>query len=87
MKYGNASAYGWLISESGLAVDGRYCTTSEVNSLAAPLPCLLSMAEKLVPLSMMPSVRIQLTTDSIANIFLPNITNYGTTYKLPTAYS
>ena len=87
MKYGNASAYGWLNSESGLAVDGRYCTTSEVNSLAAPLPCLLSMAEKLVPLGMMPSVRIQLTTESISNIFLPSITNDGTTYKLPTAYS
>jgi hypothetical protein len=87
MKYGNASAYGWLNSESGLAVDGRYCTTSEVNTLAAPLPCLLSMAEKLVPLGMMPAVRLQLTTESIANIFLPNITNDGTTYKLPTAYS
>jgi hypothetical protein len=88
MKYGNATAYGWLNSEAaGGVVDGRYCVNNETVSLAAPLPCLLTMAEKLVPLGMMPSVRIQLTTESIANMFIASITNDGVTYKLPTAYS
>lgn len=87
MKYGNATAYGWLNSEASIAVDGRYCATSEVNTLAAPIPCILSMAEKLVCLQYMPAVRLQLTTESIANVFVAAITNDGTTYKLPTAYT
>lgn len=39
-------------------------------SVAAPLGCILSNADNLVPLKYMPSCRIQLTTDSLANCFL-----------------
>ena len=38
-------------------------------SVAAPLGCILSNADNLVPLKYMPSCRIQLTTDSVANCF------------------
>ena len=43
--------------------------TGELNSLAAPLPNILSMSEKLVPLGMMPNCRLQLTTETISEIF------------------
>lgn len=36
---------------------------------AIPLGCLLSNAEKLVPLGMMPACRIQLTTDTLSNMY------------------
>ncbi len=87
-KYGSAISYGYLNTEAASGVvDGRYCLTSETVSLAAPLPCLLTMCEKLVPLGMMPNVRLQLTTESIANMFIGAITNDGVTYKLPTNYA
>jgi hypothetical protein len=38
-------------------------------SLAAPLPCLLSSAEKLIPAGLMPNIRVQLTTESISAMF------------------
>jgi hypothetical protein len=71
-KYGQQTAYGWSHTGSTptlLDMDGRYCGNNEVNTLAAPLPCILSMSEKLIPLELMPNVRIQLSVDSIANIF------------------
>lgn len=39
-------------------------------SYSAPLPCILSGAEKLVPLGMMPQVRLQITLESLANAFI-----------------
>ena len=70
-KYGQQSAYGWSSSTvpTLLEMDGRTCGANEVNTLACPLPCILSMSEKLVPLELMPNVRINLTVDSISNIF------------------
>lgn len=48
--------------------------------LAAPLGCLLSNADHLVPLKYMPSCRIQLTTETLANAYkldgVNPITNY-----------
>jgi len=71
-KAGLASAYGYsdfTATTLGANLNGRTCTLNEVISLAVPLRCVLSEAEKLVPLAMMQGVRIQLTTDSIANMF------------------
>lgn len=48
--------------------------TSDVRSLSAPLNCLLSNAEKFIPLFLMPLVEITFTLDAIANI-----TKTGTT--------
>lgn len=72
MKYGMQTAYGWsqTSTPSIEVMDGRLSTVnSETFSMAAPLPCILSASERLVPLGLMPAVRIQLTTDSIANIY------------------
>ena len=44
---------------------------------SVPLNCILSSADKLVPLCLMPNCRIQLTTDSIANIFPTSATSYS----------
>ena len=53
-------------------------------SLAAPLGCILSNADHLVPLKFMPSCRIQLSLDSLANVYngtgtavATTITNYS----------
>jgi len=42
-------------------------TNAQSFDFAAPLGCILSNASKLVPLGMMPSVRISLTTDALTN--------------------
>ena len=49
--------------------DGRVCVANEVGTFYGPLNCILSSADKYIPLGMMPNVRVQLTLDSIANIF------------------
>lgn len=41
---------------------------SDIFTVAAPLQCVLSNAEKLVPLEFMPNVIVRLTTDTIANV-------------------
>jgi hypothetical protein len=46
---------------------------NEVITVGAPLNCLLANADSLIPLKYMPAVSIQLTTDTVANIF----TNVG----------
>jgi len=75
-KSGLASAYGLgdyaVVTATtllGANINGRICTSNETISVACPLRCVLSEAEKLVPLAMMSGVRIQLTVDSIVNIF------------------
>ena len=82
-KYGQASGFGYndLGSPPNFEnLDGRVCALNEVNTLGGFLPCILSQCSKLVPLGMMPSTRIQLTLESIANIFT-------TAVALPTAYA
>lgn len=84
MKYGQQFAYGWKVgaTPSIEELDGRACVnnegTSAPTSFAAPLPCILSMAEKLIPLGLMPNVRVQLTTAAIAEAFFASTppTNY-----------
>jgi hypothetical protein len=87
MKYGQQNAYGYSIGTSSAPsleqLDGRACKTSEVFTMAAPLPCILSSAEKLVPAGLMPNIRVQLTTATIAEIFVP----FAGTNAVPTAYS
>ena len=71
-KYGQQAAYGYgdaLNVPTLEGLDGRTCVTLDNFSLAAPLPCILSSAEKLVPAGLMPNIRIQLTTESISAMF------------------
>jgi hypothetical protein len=90
-RYGSATSLGQMggttysattlaeASDGALLVPANVATQN--FSLSAPLPCILSGAEKLVPLGMMPQVRLQLTLESIANAFLPA----GGTTQLPTS--
>jgi hypothetical protein len=53
--------------------DGRACAASEVGTFFGPLRgCILSEAERYVPTGMCPNIRIQLSLDSISNIFSGN---------------
>lgn len=79
-KYGLQSTYGFQ-SDTDVPTneqyDGRKLVENETGSFSAPLPCLLSNCEKLIPAGMMPQIRLELTTESIANQF--------TTTVVPTA--
>ena len=83
-KYGQQINYGWSIGSQSPPnleqLDGRSCSNNDVFTLAAPLPCILSMAEKLIPAGLMPNIRVQLTTASIAEAFVN--TNLPTNYAL-----
>jgi hypothetical protein len=57
-------------------------TTGGNLSLAAPLGCLLSNADHLVPLKFLPSCRIQLTLETLANAYRLDGTNPITNYSL-----
>ena len=80
-RYGSASSLGmtgaatYTATTLAQASDGAELTPLNVAtqniSLSAPLACILSGAEKLIPLGMMPQVRLQITLESIVNAFLP----------------
>lgn len=69
-KYGLGYEYGWTIDGTMANTDGRTFPVGAggVLNLSAPLPCLLTNAEKLIPLFAMPQVRINLTVDSFSNM-------------------
>lgn len=91
-KYGQQSALGYSVGPATVPsleqLDGRACVENEGASTSTqpnanfccPLACMISSAEKLVPIGMMPQVRIQLTTESIANAF--SATQPPTNYTL-----
>jgi hypothetical protein len=79
-RYGSATSFGMsgnattfstttLAEASDGAVLAPANVTAQNINMAAPLPCILSGAEKLIPLGMMPQVRLQITLESIANAF------------------
>ena len=75
-KVSSVTSYGWKLENDTHVMtlqgcDGRSCAGPEVFSLGAPLPCILSDADRYLPTFMMPAIRLQLTLDSIANIFAP----------------
>lgn len=53
---------------------------ADTYSFACAIPNLLSLSEKLVPLSHMPNVRVELTMDTIANMF--DATNPATSVEI-----
>lgn len=70
-KYGIPS-YGYFNSTSTPTLadlDGRTLVENEVGSFAGALPCIISNCEKFLPLFAMPQLRIELTVDTIANMF------------------
>jgi len=81
MKYGQQSAFGYnnnTAIPSLELLDGRLCTVNEVGTFSCPLVGLLASSSKLIPAFAMPQLSIQLTMDSIANMF--------TTTVVPTAF-
>lgn len=84
-KVGVANAFGYAeaspsVALSNVNVNGCLLgATPATNYFSGPLNCILSNADKLVPLKFMPAVRVQLTLDTIANIY------QGTTE--PTSYA
>lgn len=82
-KYGLQSAFGYASdgTQSSIEVlDGRSVGANESGSFSGPLMCSLSNSEKLLPLFAMPQVRLNLTVESIANMF-------NTSAAAPTAWN
>jgi hypothetical protein len=78
-RYGNGAA--WGLNNTGETLESQDSGVMGNNGsidVAAPLPNFLSACEKLVPLGMMPNVRLQLTFERLANIFAYQATNYPT---------
>lgn len=71
-KYGIQSAYGYT-GNAGVAslseMDGRLMALDETGSFSGLLPGLLSNSEKMIPAFAMSQIRVQLTMDSLANMF------------------
>lgn len=84
-KYGQQAAYGWSVDTTvnsplvpSTAVipsleqlDGRIVPVNitDVFSFAAPLPCLLTNCDKMLPLFAMPTITLILTTDALASMY------------------
>lgn len=71
-KYGLQSAYGYVGDSTQTSIevlDGRNLVANESGSFSVPLMSVLSNAEKLIPLFAMPQIRINLTIESINNMF------------------
>jgi hypothetical protein len=82
-KYGLQSAYGYASNATQTSIevlDGRLVGAGEVGSFSVPLMTVLSNAEKLIPLFAMPQIRINLTVESINNMF-------NSTVTIPTAWT
>jgi len=84
-KYGMMTAYGYGSSTTTTTVniedlDGALLVgVAQALTFAVPLNCVLSNCEKLLPLFAMPQVRINLTVDSISNIFTSTVVPTGWT--------
>jgi len=85
-KYGLQAAYGYGPTTAAIgadmdSLDGHLCNgaLADTASFSGPLMSVLSNSEKMIPLFAMPQVRINLTLDTIANIF--------TSKKVPTAWT
>ena len=75
-KYGVQASFGYL-NDTGVPtleqLDGRVLAVNETNSFSAPLPCVLSNCEKFLPLFALPQLRIELTCDTLANMFKTDV--------------
>jgi len=73
MKYGQQPSFGYVAS-AGIPsleqLDGRICDDDETGNFSGPLVGLLSSSAKLIPAFAMPQISVQLTMDSIANMFV-----------------
>jgi hypothetical protein len=70
-KYGVQSAFAYNEHDSIENLDGRSMAIAAGASYtcSAPLPCMLSHADKYIPMQKIGGLRIELTVDSLANMF------------------
>ena len=85
-KYGQQFNLGYKSSgDAGFVtmdeLDGRLMELNEEGSFSATLPSMISYSEKLIPMFALPSVRIQLTLDSLTNMFAS-----GASSVIPTGF-
>lgn len=84
-KYGQQPALGYF-NNTGIpsleGLDGRACGAAEVGTFSAPLIGLLSSSAKLIPAFAMPSISVQLTMDSIANMFSASAASVPTVFQI-----
>jgi hypothetical protein len=76
MKYGQQSAFGYNNNTTVPTLetlDGRICALNEVGTFSCPLVGLLASSSKLIPAFAMPQLSVQLTMDSIANMFTSTV--------------
>lgn len=75
-KYGVQASFGYL-NDTGVPtleqLDGRVLAVNEAGSFSAPLPCVLSNCEKFLPLFALPQLRVELTCDTLANMFKTDV--------------
>lgn len=71
-KYGQQASFGYTVSATPTIeeLDGRTVAANETGTFSGPLMCLLSNSEKLLPLFAMPQMRVVLTVENIANMFI-----------------
>ena len=73
-KYGLQYGYGYdavaTATPSMALMDGkRIAAAGETFFLSAPIPCMLTSCEKLIPAFAMPTIRLQFTLDTLSNMF------------------
>jgi hypothetical protein len=95
-KYGRQAAYGYTAIAAGTTqnvqnLDGRISAVgvgvNDTYSVSAPLPCILSNCEKMIPLFAVGNIRLTFTLDSLANMFMAAGTWAGLAYIAPTSFS
>jgi hypothetical protein len=96
-KFGRQAAYGYTPIASTLTtapslfnmdcrVSGAGAT--DTYTVSAPLPCVLSQCEKMLPLFAMGGLRLTFTLDTLANMFATGLmysAGAAVTYQLPTS--
>tara|TARA_R110002167_G_scaffold6518_2_gene30161 strand:+ start:1847 stop:3097 length:1251 start_codon:yes stop_codon:yes gene_type:complete len=76
-KYGLQSSYMYKAETGAVTLeelDGRTCLQNESGSGGAPLPCILSACEKMIPAFATPQLRLELVVDAVTNMFRPDST-------------
>ena len=90
-KFGRQFAYGYSPTQPATTtiqnLDARVSAANATDSysVAAPLPCLLSQCEKMIPLFAVGNIRLTFTLDSLANMFATG--TMVTAYQIPTSIS
>lgn len=91
-KYGLQSAFGYNDNTTaGITMeklDGRaIALAGETFFMSAPVNCILSNADKLIPAFCMPQIRLQFTLDSFANMFTTNTPSAVTLTNVELCYT